>query len=213
MPHPPVWFMRQAGRALPEYRAAREGIAMLQACIVPELVAELTMQPVRRYGVDAAIIFSDIVVPLKAIGVDLDIVAGVGPVVATPISHQQGRRPSCRPLEPGRRRFPCRSSASAGRRARMRRRSSGSPARRSRSPAISSKAARRATTLKTKSLMYSRARTVARPARPARDYRDRIPARSGRRRRERRPTVRLMGRHLVAVRLSALRDAAQRARY
>ena len=83
--HPPVWFMRQAGRALPEYRAARNGIPMLQACATPDLVAELTMQPVRRYGVDAAILFSDIVVPLKAIGVDIDIVAGVGPVVAAPI--------------------------------------------------------------------------------------------------------------------------------
>ena len=78
--------MRQAGRALPEYRAAREGIPMLQACMTPDLVAEVTLQPVRRYGVDAAIIFSDIVVPLKAIGIDLDIVAGVGPVLATPIT-------------------------------------------------------------------------------------------------------------------------------
>src|SRR5471032_486640 len=85
VPHPPVWFMRQAGRALPEYRAAREGIPMLQACTTPDLIAEVTMQPVRRYGVDAAVIFSDIVVPLKAIGVDLDIVAGVGPVIANPI--------------------------------------------------------------------------------------------------------------------------------
>ncbi|HTC70346.1 MAG TPA: uroporphyrinogen decarboxylase [Acidothermaceae bacterium] len=84
--HPPVWFMRQAGRALPEYRAAREGVPMLQACMTPDLVAEVTLQPVRRYGVDAAIIFSDIVVPLKAIGVDLEIVAGVGPVLATPIT-------------------------------------------------------------------------------------------------------------------------------
>jgi uroporphyrinogen decarboxylase len=84
--HPPVWFMRQAGRALPEYRAAREGVPMLQACATPELIAELTMQPVRRYGVDAAILFSDIVVPLKATGIDLDIVPGVGPVVAHPIA-------------------------------------------------------------------------------------------------------------------------------
>jgi uroporphyrinogen decarboxylase len=78
--------MRQAGRALPEYRAARDGIPMLQACATPDLVAELTLQPVRRYGVDAAILFSDIVVPLKAIGVDLDIVPGVGPVVAHPVA-------------------------------------------------------------------------------------------------------------------------------
>jgi uroporphyrinogen decarboxylase len=84
VPHTPVWFMRQAGRALPEYRALREGTEMLQACTTPDLVTEITLQPVRRYGVDAAIFFSDIVVPLKAIGVDLDIVPGVGPVVAQP---------------------------------------------------------------------------------------------------------------------------------
>jgi uroporphyrinogen decarboxylase len=81
----PVWFMRQAGRSLPEYRALREGTAMLQACRTPDLVTEITMQPVRRHGVDAAIFFSDIVVPLAAIGVDLDIVPGVGPVVAEPV--------------------------------------------------------------------------------------------------------------------------------
>ena len=85
VPHTPVWFMRQAGRALPEYRALREGNQMLDACATPDLVTEITLQPVRRYGVDAAIFFSDIVVPLKAIGIDLDIVPGVGPVVARPI--------------------------------------------------------------------------------------------------------------------------------
>ncbi|NUO36248.1 MAG: uroporphyrinogen decarboxylase [Dermatophilaceae bacterium] len=81
----PVWFMRQAGRSLPEYRAVRKGIPMLESCMRPELVTEITLQPVRRHGVDAAIFFSDIVVPLKAIGVDLDIVPGVGPVVGRPI--------------------------------------------------------------------------------------------------------------------------------
>ncbi|WP_106847882.1 uroporphyrinogen decarboxylase [Blastococcus sp. Marseille-P5729] len=85
-PHTPVWFMRQAGRSLPEYRTVREGIAMLDSCMRPDLVAEITMQPVRRHGVDAAILFSDIVLPLKAIGMDLDIVAGVGPVIANPIA-------------------------------------------------------------------------------------------------------------------------------
>ncbi len=81
----PVWFMRQAGRSLPEYRKLREGVAMLDSCMRPELVTEITLQPVRRYGVDAAIFYSDIMVPLKAIGVDLDIVAGTGPVIAHPV--------------------------------------------------------------------------------------------------------------------------------
>ncbi|HET7396974.1 MAG TPA: uroporphyrinogen decarboxylase [Intrasporangium sp.] len=81
----PVWYMRQAGRSLPEYRAVRDGIPMLESCMRPDLVTEITLQPVRRHGVDAAIFFSDIVVPLKAVGVDLDIVAGVGPVIARPI--------------------------------------------------------------------------------------------------------------------------------
>ncbi|MFE9609990.1 uroporphyrinogen decarboxylase [Streptomyces sp. NPDC006012] len=85
VPHTPVWFMRQAGRSLPEYRKVREGIPMLESCTRPELVAEITLQPVRRHDVDAAIYFSDIVVPLKAIGVDLDIKPGVGPVVERPI--------------------------------------------------------------------------------------------------------------------------------
>ena len=85
VPYTPVWFMRQAGRSLPEYRELRAGTAMLDACRTPDLITEITLQPVRRLGVDAAIFFSDIVVPLKAVDIDLDIVAGVGPVVAEPI--------------------------------------------------------------------------------------------------------------------------------
>ncbi|MEU7580376.1 uroporphyrinogen decarboxylase [Streptomyces sp. NPDC041068] len=85
VPHTPVWFMRQAGRSLPEYRKVREGTAMLESCMRPDLVTEITLQPVRRHNVDAAIYFSDIVVPLKAIGIDLDIKPGVGPVVENPI--------------------------------------------------------------------------------------------------------------------------------
>jgi uroporphyrinogen decarboxylase len=81
--------MRQAGRSLPEYRKVREGVAMLDSCMRPDLVTEITLQPVRRYGVDAAILFSDIVLPLKAIGVDLDIKPGVGPVVAHPIRRRE----------------------------------------------------------------------------------------------------------------------------
>lgn len=84
-PTAPVWFMRQAGRSLPEYRAAREGTEMLDACLTPALAAEITVQPVRRHRVDAAIFFSDIVVPVKLAGVDVRIVPGRGPVLADPI--------------------------------------------------------------------------------------------------------------------------------
>ncbi|MEU8068650.1 uroporphyrinogen decarboxylase [Micromonospora sp. NPDC049151] len=84
-PHTPVWFMRQAGRSLPEYREIRANVPMLESCRRPDLVTEITLQPVRRHGVDAAILFSDIVVPVAAAGVDLDIVPGTGPVVAEPI--------------------------------------------------------------------------------------------------------------------------------
>jgi uroporphyrinogen decarboxylase len=86
VPYTPVWFMRQAGRSLPEYRRIREGVGMLESCRRPEMVVEITLQPVRRYGVDAAIFFSDIVLPMTAVGVDLDIKPGVGPVVARPVA-------------------------------------------------------------------------------------------------------------------------------
>lgn len=81
----PVWFMRQAGRSLPEYKAARQDTTILEACLRPELAAEITMQPVRRHGVDAAIFFSDIMTPLVLAGVDVDIVPGVGPVIDEPV--------------------------------------------------------------------------------------------------------------------------------
>ncbi|WP_238165791.1 uroporphyrinogen decarboxylase [Kribbella caucasensis] len=98
-PHTPVWFMRQAGRSLPEYRAVREGTTMLESCTRPDLVVEITLQPVRRYGVDAAIFFSDIVLPLKAVGVDLEIKPGIGPVIATPVRSFDDLDP-VRPVEP-----------------------------------------------------------------------------------------------------------------
>jgi uroporphyrinogen decarboxylase len=97
--HTPVWFMRQAGRALPEYLKLREGVPMLDSCFRTDMIVEITMQPVRRYGVDAAVFYSDIVVPLKAIGVDLDIVPGTGPVVAEPI-RTLGQLDQLRDLEP-----------------------------------------------------------------------------------------------------------------
>ncbi len=81
----PVWFMRQAGRALPEYRAIRERHAFDEVVRTPELAAEVTLQPVRRYGVDAAILFSDIVTPLQAMDVGVELRPGVGPVVERPV--------------------------------------------------------------------------------------------------------------------------------
>jgi uroporphyrinogen decarboxylase len=99
VPHTPVWFMRQAGRSLPEYRKVREGTAMLESCMRPDLVTEITLQPVRRHKVDAAIYFSDIVVPIKAVGFDIDIKPGVGPVSGQPI-RCRADLDRLRPLEP-----------------------------------------------------------------------------------------------------------------
>lgn len=81
----PVWFMRQAGRSLPEYRELRVGTRMLDACLDPAMASEITLQPVRRHRVDAGIFFSDIVVPLKLAGVAVEIVPGKGPVFEQPV--------------------------------------------------------------------------------------------------------------------------------
>ena len=100
VPYTPVWYMRQAGRSLPEYRTARAGTGMLEACSRPDMIVEITLQPLRRYEVDAAILFSDIVVPLKAIGVSLDIAPGVGPVLERPLRDDRDVQ-RLRALEPG----------------------------------------------------------------------------------------------------------------
>jgi uroporphyrinogen decarboxylase len=81
----PVWFMRQAGRSLPEYRAVREQHSFWEVAHTPELCAEVTLQPVRRHGVDAAVMFADIMTPVLAMGLEVDLVEGVGPVVASPV--------------------------------------------------------------------------------------------------------------------------------
>src|SRR5436190_18008575 len=81
----PVWFMRQAGRSLPEYRALRERQAFWEVASTPELCAEVTLQPVRRHGVDAAVMFADITTPVLAMGLEVDLVEGVGPVVERPV--------------------------------------------------------------------------------------------------------------------------------
>jgi uroporphyrinogen decarboxylase len=91
--------MRQAGRSLPEYRALREKHSILEICRTPELATEVTLQPVRRLDVDAAILFSDIVIPLQAMGVELDIAPGTGPVIDHPISSPEDVD-ALRPLVP-----------------------------------------------------------------------------------------------------------------
>lgn len=83
--HTPVWFMRQAGRSLPEYRAVRGTGSILDAIKQPTLAAEITLQPVRRYGVDAAVLYSDIVVPAHAVGFGIDVAPGTGPVAEHPL--------------------------------------------------------------------------------------------------------------------------------
>ena len=95
----PVWFMRQAGRSLPEYHAVRGTGSILDAIAEPDRAVEITLQPVRRYGVDAAILFSDIVVPVHAVGFGVDVVPGTGPVVAQPFSSSSDLD-RLRPLEP-----------------------------------------------------------------------------------------------------------------
>jgi uroporphyrinogen decarboxylase len=100
VPYTPVWYMRQAGRSLPEYRSVRAGTGMLEACSRPDMIVEITLQPLRRYAVDAAILFSDIVVPLRAVGVSLEISPGIGPVVEHPVRDVRDTE-RLRPLEPG----------------------------------------------------------------------------------------------------------------
>src|SRR5215207_10102184 len=95
----PVWFMRQAGRILPEYRAIRERLTLVQISERPELAVEVTLQPLRRMPLDAAILFADIMTPLLGAGVALDIVEGVGPVIQSPVCDDAGVR-AIRPLDP-----------------------------------------------------------------------------------------------------------------
>ncbi|MCU1369747.1 MAG: uroporphyrinogen decarboxylase [Ilumatobacteraceae bacterium] len=95
----PVWFMRQAGRSLPEYRAIRGTGSIVQAIRTPDLATEITLQPVRRYGTDAAILYSDIVTPIEAIGFGVDVAPGVGPVVEQPFRSKDDLE-RIRPLDP-----------------------------------------------------------------------------------------------------------------
>ena len=207
--HTPVWFMRQAGRALPEYRKLREGVPMLESCRRPDLTVEITMQPVRRMGTDAAIFFSDIVVPLAAVGIDLDIVAGTGPVIAEPVRDRAAVE-RIRPLEPddvpditesvGRLVEELGATPLIG--------FAGAPFTLA-SYLVEGGPSRNHA--RTKALMYGAARRLARAARPARRHRQRLPAGAGRRRCERGPAVRQLGRRAEPRGLPPLRAAALRA--
>ncbi|MGZ6962405.1 MAG: uroporphyrinogen decarboxylase [Ilumatobacteraceae bacterium] len=97
--HTPVWFMRQAGRSLPEYRALRGEGSILDAIKQPDRAAELTLQPVRRYGVDAAVLYSDIIVPAHAVGFGIDVSPGTGPVCESPLRNVSDLR-RLRPYDP-----------------------------------------------------------------------------------------------------------------
>src|SRR5262249_46901837 len=83
----PVWFMRQAGRYMSEYRALRERYSLVQLCLTPDLATEVTLQPVRRIGVDAAILFSDLLLPLDPMGIRFDFVRGEGPSIENPVEN------------------------------------------------------------------------------------------------------------------------------
>ncbi len=151
----PVWFMRQAGRSLPEYRAVRERFALFEICRQPELCAEVTLQPVRRHGVDAAVLFADIMLPVLGMGVDVELVEGVGPVVARPVETLADVEALARPGARGGGAVRARDGAPRARAARAgARASSASAAARSRSPATWSRAVRRASSRRTKALMY-----------------------------------------------------------
>lgn len=97
--HTPIWFMRQAGRILPEYRAMRERWTLVEICRQPELCAEVTLQPLRRMPLDAAVMFADIMLPLIGVGVELDLVDNVGPVIRYPIRDVAGLD-ALRPITP-----------------------------------------------------------------------------------------------------------------
>ena len=99
VPRTPLWFMRQAGRVLPEYRAVRERWSLVEICRQPELCTEVTLQPVRRMPLDAAVVFSDIMLPLHGVGVELEIVEGVGPVIGHPV-RSVADLAALRPIEP-----------------------------------------------------------------------------------------------------------------
>src|SRR5512140_3699513 len=95
----PVWFMRQAGRYMAEYRALREKYSLLEICYQPELAAEVTLQPIRALGVDAAILFADILLPAIPLGVGLEFAKGEGPILTHPVRSMEDVQ-RLRPVDP-----------------------------------------------------------------------------------------------------------------
>ena len=202
----PVWFMRQAGRSLPEYRALRAQHDMLAACFDSELVCEITLQPVRRHDVDAAILFSDIVVPLLGAGIDLDIVPDVGPVIASPV-RTAGDVDALKPLDSATGSADSRRGRAAGRRAR--RRPADRVRRRAVHPGVVPGRGRPEPPPRAdQGDDAGRTRQLACAAGQADRHHRRLPAGATRRRGGRDPGVRLVGGGTVAGRLPHLRAAA-----
>ena len=208
-PRVPVWFMRQAGRSLPEYRALRGEGSILDAIRDPALSAEITLQPVRRYGVDAAILYSDIVVPAAAIGFGVDVTPGVGPGRQRAVPLRGRPRPAA-PLRARRRRaLRRRDGAPRGRRARrhaahrLRRRAVHGRQLPDRGSPVAHLRAHQGDDAR-------RPGAVARAARPPGRHGHRLAARPGRRRGQRHPALRLVGRRAGARRLPRPRAARQR---
>ena len=202
--------MRQAGRSLPEYRAIRERHAFFEVAGTPELCAEVTLQPVRRHGVDAAVIFADIMSPVLGMGVDVELVEGVGPVVDRPIALARRRRAAAR-HRAGRADRSSRRSASCA--------ASSTPSRRVvgfcggpftvAGYLVEGKPSR--DFARTKSLMYREPGRVARAAGEARRAVRALRRGAGARRRRRDPALRLVGRRALARRLRGVRRAVLRA--
>ena len=204
--------MRQAGRSLPEYHALRERHSFFEIAGTPELCAEVTLQPVRRHGVDAAVLFADIVSPVLGMGIDVDLVEGVGPVVEEPIDSAAAVE-RLRVTEPEEWAAPILEAVRLVRaELEPNRRSSASAAHRSPSPAISSKADGAATSPAPKALMYSEPATwhalMERLERAVRTVR----RGDGGRGRGRDPALRLLGRRALRRRLPGVRRSLLGAR-
>ena len=204
----PVWFMRQAGRSLPEYREVRRGRTLFDVVRDPELCAEVTLQPVRRHDVDAAVMFADIMLPVLGMGVDVELVENVGPVVQQPIASAADverlriGEPDASILEAiGIVRRELRDDQAVDRLLRRRLHGRGLPRRGKAEPRLH----------QGQDADVPGAAGVARALRQARRHVRHLRAREGRRRRRRRAALRLVGRRALGRRLRRVRRAVLRA--